>query len=446
MRISSLWALGFALLSGASALSGCADGGDVTDEQLDNVGQDDQDLEARRRGPQVGRVCGGLRGQTCGEGQYCEFPASAQCGAGDQTGSCRPKPQACTEQYDPVCGCDGKTYGNACAAASAGVSVAKDGECGGKPQAGTGETCGGIAGIACKEGLFCEFKPEAQCGAGDQTGTCSETPQACTREYRPVCGCDDKTYSNPCLARAAGVSVAKDGACESKPEPKLCGSRGLPQCAKDEFCSFPADAQCGATDKPGTCAKRPEACTQQYDPVCGCDGKTYGNACSAAGAGVSVASKGECKPTQPEPRACGGLLGLQCQKGEFCNFALEAQCGAADQTGTCERIPEACTADINPVCGCDGKTYSNGCGANVAGVSVAKRGACDALNNCDQRDVVCKRAPPKCPGGTVPAVVNGCYGECVAIQQCACKEAAECFNADQYACYTSRGHCGDYVR
>ena len=67
-----------------------------------------------------------------------------------------------------------------------------------------------------------------------------------------------------------------------------------PVCADGLYCYYaPADT-CGWADAPGKCEVIPEMCTREYNPVCGCDGQSYGNACEAAANGVSVLNEGRC--------------------------------------------------------------------------------------------------------------------------------------------------------
>ncbi|MET0594702.1 MAG: Kazal domain-containing protein [Polyangiaceae bacterium] len=75
------------------------------------------------------KSCGGIAGFQCAAGTYCAFTVEQKCGAGDAMGTCKPRPEVCTEQYQPVCGCDGKTSGNDCAAARSGAAIQAKAAC-----------------------------------------------------------------------------------------------------------------------------------------------------------------------------------------------------------------------------------------------------------------------------------------------------------------------------
>jgi hypothetical protein len=61
-------------------------------------------------------------------------------------------------------------------------------------------------------------------------------------------------------------------------------------CKGTEYCRV---ERCG--DQVGACKSRPDDCDDLFEPVCGCDGQTHGNECSAASSGLSVHHVGECR-------------------------------------------------------------------------------------------------------------------------------------------------------
>ena len=338
--------------------------------------------------------CGGIAGVPCPKGEFCLFPPGT-CSWADMQGTCVKPPQACPDIWDPVCGCDGKTYGNDCEMKAAGMSLNHEGAC-------------------CDIAILCApgFVPYDSDGDG-----CDDT---CKMPCKERCDCYDAglEFENGCYLKCMNCgnfwTCSDLGLCEEQcgfipPDAWQCleqTCKSNAECADTDYC---AKDSC---DGEGKCQPRPEACFALYDPVCGCDGKTYGNSCEAAAGGTNVAYKGVCKPLP-----CGGIAGFLCPKGMICDMPA-GTCNIVDNMGTCVAPPGPCPKLWAPVCDCNGKTWPNDCERLEAGAQLDHEGECK-VDPC---------APQDAQGVGPCDLFLGWYWngkECVGQSGCSC-EGADC--------------------
>uniref|UniRef100_A0A8C7JRH7 Agrin n=1 Tax=Oncorhynchus kisutch TaxID=8019 RepID=A0A8C7JRH7_ONCKI len=259
-------------------------------------------------------------------GKACEFGAACVVKNNEPVCECH---GACPQMPDLVCGSDGHSYGSQCEMKAMGCALQKEihiqhrGPC--------DEACAN-----CSFGAICD----------GQSGRCV-CPQECVESHQPVCGSDGSTYDSECELHVRACTEQLDLRVLAQGECKTCGSA---------VCAW------GARCVQNKC-ECPQCQGQAFSPVCGSDGFTYDNTCELGVASCVLKKKIEAaKPGSCDEECGSGGSGSgieSCEQDRCRTFGGSWDEDAEDDRCVCDfdchRVPR------NPVCGSNGKTYSNEC-------------------------------------------------------------------------------------
>jgi hypothetical protein len=475
-----------------SAGCGGANDGDVGPNEGYVCGSDGQTYsleEADRDGPEVRHRGRCDEPMHCESPTDCFV--GDECMSDPDTKWCIPGPTRCNcpGVFEPVCGGDGRNYVNACEAACAGVGTRHEGFCDEAP----GEGCmrAGCSDHLCvEEGMdiasTCEWRPVYECYQQatcerQENGQCGFTPthelvECLERHGEGMCRVDPRWQDgfqaeceSPQVPGIVGViDVRPDevirlgewfGASFQLLEPPVFGDvysgEGVLVCEGEEthfqgvaimtplgelefFCRVLPETQPGECLDDNGCpvgriceagACESCICVDIYMPVCGVDGRTYGNGCEARCAHVPVAYEGECKndcPVETHVVNFQGECVPKCYGPEQCGD--EQHCNAPDVCLQDPACPE-CDVCVGWCVPPAGDCRTNGCAAGWT---------CDYCQTADgSAEWIC--LPPNAGACQPPDECRptGCNGEICANQDV----ASPCVALPELACYQELGIC-----